>query len=573
MEGGTAPAQRRTEGPTAPAQALRTRLLRVMAARLGICVGALALALTLVGAGRLTTETAELGLYGTLGIAFFATAVYSGLLPFVRAVRRFAGIQLVTDLALVTALVTFSGGAESIFSFLYLPVVVFGGLLFDRPGGYGTAGGASAGFAVGILMAMGLPAGGLGAAPAEFAFTLWGVHTGAMLVVALFATGLTRELRRVGEQLEASTSDLAELRSLHQRIVESLTSGVLTTDPAGRVTSFNPEAAHITGRRAEDALGARIEDVLPGIEEIAASSLSGRRRARFRFERSDGEERYLGVALSNLQHGEAGAGGWVVIFQDVTEVVRLEGALEHRARLAGIGELSASIAHEIRNPLAAISGSVEMLRATLPREQADGEGGRLMGIVLREIDRLNHLITDFLQYARPAPPKKERVDLGRLTRQVAETFGAGLGEDVRLDLSLAPGCFVNADSKQLQQLLWNLLGNARDALAGPGRLGLRVALVGAPPGPQDRPAARRNEGLEGARVVELVVSDNGVGISPRVQERIFDPFFTTREEGTGLGLAIVHRIAQHHEGAVQVASREGAGTEFRVTFPAGEPPA
>lgn len=552
------------------ADALHARVLRVMAARLGVCVGSLALALTLIGAGRLTAAAAERGLYGTLGAAFFATALYAVALPRVKHVRRFAAIQMVTDLVLVTALVIFSGGAESIFSFLYLPVVVFGALLFDRPGAYGAAGGASLGFAVSILVAAGLPSGVYFVAPAEFAFTVWGAHTGAMLLVALFSSGLARELRIVGERLEASASDLAELRSLHERIVESLTSGVLTTDAGGLVTSFNLEAERITGMRVEAARGTRLLDVLPGIESVlSGENLSARRRARFRFERSGGEERFLGVAISDLQSAGASGTGCVVIFQDVTEVVRLEGELERNARLAGIGELSASIAHEIRNPLAAISGSVEMLRAVMPTDAAGADGGRLMDIVIREIERLNQLITDFLQYARPAPPKKEPLDLGELVVGVAEVFGAALEPAVLLEVDVTSGARIDGDTQQLQQLLWNLLGNARQALHGTGRIGLRVSIEvrSGPAQPQEGLAADRNT-LEGAaRVVELVVSDTGGGISREVLDRVFDPFFTTRSEGTGLGLAVVHRIVQNHEGTVQVDSRQGSETRFIVRFP------
>jgi len=518
----------------------------------------------------LTTEVAERGLYGTLGVAFFATALYAALLPFVRNIRRFAVVQLVADLGLVTALVIFSGGAESIFSFLYLPVVVFGALLFDRTGGYGAAGGASLGFGGAILVAIGFPLGGLAATPTEFAFTLWGAHTGAMLLVALFGSGLARELRIADERLEASAWDLAELRSLHERIVESLTSGVLTTDGEGSVTSFNPEAAQITGTSAPEALGAGLEAVLPGIEGVLREKgSSGRRRARFRFERSDGEERFLGVAISNLKNADASDSGCVVIFQDVTEVVRLEGELERNARLAGIGELSASIAHEIRNPLAAISGSVEMLRATLAPREDGADQSRLMGIVLREIERLNQLITDFLQYARPAPPKMEALDLGLVAKEVAEAFQTALDPGVLLEVDLASQALVDGDAMQLKQLLWNLLGNAQHAVEGPGRIGLQVRLMQSvgEGEPQEGGAGRRNTSVEASDFVELVVSDTGVGISHDVLERIFDPFFTTRSEGTGLGLAVVHRIVQNHAGAVQVESREGAGTQIHVRLP------
>ncbi len=553
----------------------RDRVVRVMLARLFLTVGALALALTLVGAGRLH-EQAEAGLYGTLTAAFAVSLVYAAVVPWVRRLGLFARFQLGADLLLVTALVGYSGGADSIFSFLYLPIVVFGALLFHKVGAYAAAIGGSLGFGLAILAAAMATQAGFGVIPTELSFALWGVHTGAMLLVALFASGLSLELQLAGERLEESATDLAELRTLHVRTVESLTSGVLTTDDAGDVTSFNPEAARITGRSTADALGKPLSEVLPGIESVSVDESTRRSRARFRFVDPRGTERFLGVSISEL-HPLADGGlperrvasrGQVVIFQDVTEVVRMEAALSRSARLAGIGELSASIAHEIRNPLAAISGSVEMLRSSLPAEVlADGQGTRLMDIVLREIDRLNHLITDFLQYARPAPATLAPVDLGALVAQVVEAFGAAVRGDVELEFEQGDPTWVQGDSKQLQQVLWNLLGNAQEAIEGKGRIAVRVRPLGA--GSQERIPGGRQDGDEGPPTAELLVSDTGSGIEDDALERVFDPFFTTRSEGTGLGLATVHRIVESHGGTVQVMSAKGQGTDFVIRFPLG----
>ncbi len=447
----------------------------------------------------------------------------------------------------------------------YLPVVVFGALLFDRQGAYSTAGVASAGFGVAILAAGSLLPEAMGRMPGELAFALWGVHTGAMLLVALFASGLARELRIAGVRLEESATDLAELRSLHERTVESLTSGVLTTDGQDRITSFNPGAERITGRRCSEVIGRPLLEVLPGIEGVGALEVGlGSARARFRFENAVGEERFLGMAISELRSGSEGRGGRVVIFQDVTEVVRLEAELARNARLAGIGELSASIAHEIRNPLAAISGAVEMLRSTLDAEVAEGESGRLMEIALREIDRLNQLITDFLRYARPTPTLPVRCDLAALAREVGTAFRAGLGPEAELRLEVGEQVWVDGDSKQLRQMLWNLLGNAREAL--PERGGCIRLWVRPVAWPQEGAGADRKGAEGGEDLVELGVADTGVGIDAALLDRIFDPFFTTRSKGTGLGLATVHRIVENHGGKVHVCSAPGLGTTFRIRF-------
>jgi len=286
-------------------------------------------------------------------------------------------------------------------------------------------------------------------------------------------------------------------------------------------------------------------------------------RARIQLEGPSGERRHLGIAVSILR-GEGGEpGGYVAIFQDVTDVVKMEQELRRSSRLAGVGELAASIAHEIRNPLAAISGSVELLRS------GEGEdGARLMDIVLREIGRLDALIRDFLQYARPAPPKLEAVALAGLFEDVVRMLEPSLPPGVRLEREADPGAAALADPTQLRQVLWNLVRNALEALDGPGVVRLSASRVAGPP--QAGPADGRKRGAEGPGSVEIVVADTGRGIALADLERIFDPFYTTKPEGTGLGLPTVHRIVESHGGALSVESQTGVGTRFRVRLPAAE---
>jgi two-component system sensor histidine kinase PilS (NtrC family) len=253
----------------------------------------------------------------------------------------------------------------------------------------------------------------------------------------------------------------------------------------------------------------------------------------------------------------------VVIFQDVTEVVGLEEELRRNARLAGVGQLAADIAHEIRNPLAAISGSIEVLRSEQPPEPK-GEGGRLMEIVLREVDRLNALITDFLQYARPAPPKLEAIRVTELLGEVVEVFRVGAAPEVGVEIETGGALQVEGDEAQLRQVVWNLLQNAAQAIEGEGSIRVAARSVPAAQAPlRDGRSAQRDESL----VVEIAVTDNGRGIDPEVAERVFDPFFTTKRGGTGLGLATVHRIVESHSGVVQLESRQGEGTTVRILLP------
>jgi len=256
-----------------------------------------------------------------------------------------------------------------------------------------------------------------------------------------------------------------------------------------------------------------------------------------------------------------------VIFQDVTAVVRMEQELRRSSRLAGVGELAASIAHEIRNPLAAISGSVELLRGG----GAEPDRERLMDIVLREIGRLDALIRDFLQFARPAPPKLASVALPALLEEVAEMLATAVPQGARLELEADRFAFAMADATQLRQVLWNLARNACEALEGPGVIRLSASRVAG--APQGLGADGRKRPREGAAAVEIVVADTGRGIPLTDLERIFDPFYTTRPDGTGLGLPTVHRIVESHGGTLQVESQPGVGTRFRVRLPAAEAPA
>jgi two-component system, NtrC family, sensor histidine kinase PilS len=543
--------------PEVDAQSVDPRgLARLLAARLVLAVFAFGLALALSPEGQ--SESALLAPWVVLAFAFFSTAASAALIKRVRRLRAFGAVQLATDVAVVTALVHFSGSGASAFGFLYLPIPVFGAVLFDRPGAYGAALLSSAGYAATLT--------GFDAGMADTAgLALWSAQTGALLIVALLASTLARELRVTGERLDLSRARLSVLRNLHERTVESLSSGLLTTDPNLTITFFNPEAERITGRPAGSAVGRPLEEVLPGASALARDADSGqtRMRARLELDGPGGERRHLGIAVSLLRGVSGEPGGYVAIFQDVTGVVRMEQELRRSSRLAGVGELAASIAHEIRNPLAAISGSVELLKSGESEDSA-----QLMDIVLREIGRLDALIRDFLHYARPVAPKLAPLEIAPLFDEVLRMLETSLPENARLEQDVDPDAVALADATQLRQVLWNLVRNAVEALEGSGVVRLSASRVAGTP--QDAAAAGRKRPTEGPGSVEIVVADTGRGIALADLERIFDPFYTTKPDGTGLGLPTVHRIVESHAGAIEVDSQPGAGTRFRVRLPAAE---
>jgi len=549
-----------------PAGVTRRRMLRVTAARLVMAIGALGLALTTVGVGREGAEDAETALYGALAAAFLVTAIFAAALPVTRRLSGFGAAQLLADVAVVSALVHYSGGTGSFFSFLYVPITFYGAILFERRGAYAAALLSSAGYGLALWAAeqtgTRLIFGGPLGAPL---MALWGVHTVALLIVALLGTALTRELRLAGEQLAESETDLRRLRNLHERTVESLTSGLVTTDLAGRITSFNPEAERISGCAVEEAIGESFEELLPGARGALGRSSEGQRvRMRLPFTTPTGASRHLGLAASSLKGADGAPIGHVVIFQDVTDVVRMEANLSRSERLAAAGQLAADMAHEIRNPLAAISGSIEVMRE--PGADAD-RNDRLMDIVLREVQRLDALIGDFLKYARPAAAEPEVVDLAHTVEEVIKMFEGARPPGIEVSVDVPAETTALADPTQFRQVLWNLVLNAAQAMPDGGSLRLAAAPV---PAPQEAGPTRRNVHEEAPAQVEITVSDTGVGIRADVLERVFDPFFTTKPTGSGLGLPTVHRIIEDHGGSLRIESELGEGTAIHIRLPAAK---
>lgn len=549
----------------------------------------LALAVALDQTAAPHAESGIRGVYWTVAAAFFATIISARMVASVRNPERFATLQVSVDIGLVTSLVYFSGGGDSVFTFLYALVVLYGALFLDR-GGVGFSTGLAAvgyGFVLfGSELGL-LPQGGPqnSGRPLLVLGAYWGFYASALLILGMLANTLSAELRRTGAALDRRTHDLRRLRDLHLRTVESIGSGLVTLDESFSVTSFNPEAERITGIASANAVGRPFEAVIPGsrvgetlsVEPVGTSSAGERDRDRIVYRNASGAELYLGLATSPLRDESGCSVGHVVIFQDVTAVVSMEQELRQSERLAAVGEMAARMAHEIRNPLASISGSVQVMQCEAEGDETvDPERAKLMGIVVREVDRLNLLISDFLRYSRPAPIKPEAVDLGLLVQEIVEIQSQQSETKIEIELELAPDVQVMADASQIKAVVWNLLNNASEAMEGKGQLFARVSEI---PGDLTQEHALAGRKGEDAGVVEvpqkeafalLEIEDTGPGISSEDQEMIFEPFFTTKRDGTGLGLATVQRIVEQHGGAIKAMSRPGQGTCFRVTLPCAQ---
>jgi two-component system sensor histidine kinase PilS (NtrC family) len=537
----------------------------LMAARLALAIAGLGIALALEAVGGGATISEWNGFYGVLAVVFVATLIYRPFAGRVTRMRPFALANLGLDLGLVTALVLFSGGSESVFTFLYMVVPVYAAVLLSGRGAMFCAGAAGVAYAA-VLVAEHSGWLGLSATVPDAVLAMrWVVHTGALLVVATLAGFMVGELERADEALNQRTSDLAALRTLHERTVESLMSGLLTTDREGHITSFNREAERITGLSRDRALGSAVAKVLPGVEAVSVvDSSEAPVRSRIPYDGPGGSRLYLGVGAYVLRDAEGQTEGRVIIFQDVSEVVEMESQLRRSERLAAVGQLSASIAHEIRNPLAAISGAIQMLEASSDRGP---DPVRLMNIVLREVDRLNHLITDFLEYARPAPVEWEQADLAPIIEEVAGIVGMSHEGRIGLEVSVEPGLEATVDPRKIRQVVWNLLLNASEALTDGGRLAVVARSLRGDP-TQGADSADRMEAEEKPAWAEIAVMDDGTGIEPELAERIFDPFFTTKAGGSGLGLPTVHRIVEEHGGSMRLERGQGGwSTVFRVLLP------
>jgi two-component system sensor histidine kinase PilS (NtrC family) len=383
-----------------------------------------------------------------------------------------------------------------------------------------------------------------------------GLFDVAFLVVGLLSARLAERQLRTDVRLMAATQTLANLRALHERIVESIRSGVVTTDLQGRIYTFNAAAEEITGYRQSAVRGQHASIFFGEMKQLIADSARptelGKPSPRFETDclTAEGLRLRLGFTISPLFSEAGETTGMVITFQDLTQIRALEETSKRQDRLAAIGRMAASIAHEIRNPLAAMRGSIQMLRAEMEGESAQTE---LMEIILRESDRLNRIITDFLTYARPRSIVQAKVNLGELLSQTFTLLrhSPELKESQTIldDIPATP-LFVDADAEQMRQVFWNLARNALQAMDQGGTL-------------------RAGIGTNSNGRLRITFSDTGRGMTPDQVEHLFEPFSSTTG-GTGLGLSIVYQIIRDHGGTINVRSREGQGTTITIELPGVE---
>ncbi|MGA9640100.1 MAG: ATP-binding protein [Terriglobales bacterium] len=455
--------------------------------------------------------------------------------------RLQAILQVLADLAMVTLVVQLTGGIDSSLNFLYPLVIVVAAMLLPRVWAY-----LSAGLAF-ILFGTILELDYYGVIPSfstshpklKALQVVIFVNLFAYFAIAYLAALLVTKLRQVDVQLQNASGALENLQALHENIVESMSGGVIATGSDGRVTLVNRAAQQLLEMSGEKLLGRSVGDLFQDPLPDFGADRSG---AEVRYKSAKGFRKTFRVLVSALN--ARGDLGFVYTFDDLTEIRRLEREVRMQDRLAAVGRLAAAIAHEIRNPLTSIAGSVSML-SDAPALNPDER--RLLQIVIRESDRLNNIITDFLAYSRGKQYRFERVNVVPLLEDTLTLIEHRLlAEDIAIRVQRAfstPEAWVLADGDKLKQVFWNFCENAVRAMTSAGGT-LSVSLV------------------ERGPDWEIGFSDTGPGIPPQQTEKIFEPFQSNFEGGTGLGLAIVYQIVQAHEGKVWARSEVGKGSSF-----------
>src|SRR5437016_3970289 len=470
-----------------------------------------------------------------------------------------AQVQFFFDVLLITWLVWTTGNIHSPYTALYVVVISVASLFIGPRGAIITSVGSAAAFNACVLVAVNgvgpIAARATGESLANTIQSL-GLSDISFLIVGLLAAKLAERKLHSDVQLAAAARSLADLRALHERIVESIRSGVITTDLQGRIYTFNAAAEEITGYKLEDVRDHDASIFFGNMTRQIADSMnaaaSGKVSPRFQADclTPNGWALRLGFSIAPLFTGPGETSGMVITFQDLTDIRAMEETARRQDRLAAVGRLAASIAHEIRNPLAAMRGSIQMLRGEM-----DGDPGhaQLMEIILRESDRLNKIVADYLNYARPRPAELDEVDLGALIRETLKLLHnsaeVGDGHQLETDLPEEPA-IAKGDAEQLKQVCWNIARNALKAMPDGGEF--RVSL----------------QEIEPHRL-RLSFSDSGCGMTPEQVDRLFEPFSSTTG-GAGLGLSIVYQIIRDHSGTINVRSRQGEGTTISVELPASQ---
>jgi two-component system sensor histidine kinase PilS (NtrC family) len=471
-------------------------------------------------------------------------------------------VQALCDVALITGLVYATGGIQSIYVVFYSIVIIYAVIFLGRRGGLIIA--SAAGIFYGGLLDLEyyqilVPSSALKqnlSFSAGYVFSRIIIYIFSFYLIAVLASFVVERERKTRVLLEEKVTAFDQLDQLHRSIIESIDAGIVAIDLSGHIKSFNRAAENIMGYSPGEVENLNIMEIFPeyaGLHERSNRHAldSHKNRAEMTIRNKTHQSLILGCSISPLKDAQGKRIGDMLVFQDLTEIKAMERRLETNRRLAFVGEMAAGLAHEMRNPLASIGGSIQMLHKGLQLSASDQ---RLMQIILRGKDQLESFMKDFLLLSRPTPGVHELFDIHEIIDDIlnAVRYVPDWREQIVLTRSTTDRLEIRASRTEIRQLIWNLLMNAIQAAPEDG--GVNVA-------------ARTATLNESVPALEIEITDTGQGITEGDLGRIFEPFFTTKEKGTGLGLAIVNRIVDGCHGQIAVQSAPGRGSTFLVTLP------
>lgn len=557
-----------------PDKELLLRVKTIMVLRVVFLTGFVALAIAFEHNARHETPIIPLSI--VLGSAYFLCIVYALMLRMRSPLTLVAWAQVVGDLAAVGGLIYTTGGIESPLSFLFLFVIIATSVMLPRAAVYLAASGASIIYGLlvdleyfNVIKPVYFFQKSHISYQGAYGFYLIALNVASFYSVAYLSSILNHRLRLMKDELRSKSFDLQKLQEFHKNVVQNMMNGLLTTDHDGRITSVNTACEQILSQGADQCLDRPVADLIPvpALKRFFEDRRSVPIPARLEgeFQRGDGESIIVSMKISSLLRPSMDpfkdgykSDGFIIVLEDLTEMRNMEEKIVQSEQLAAVGRFSAGLAHEIRNPLASLSGSIQVLRDSL---KLDDYYQRLMEIVIKETERLNNIVNDFLSYSQPRKSKSTVIDMTQLLQDVVLLLKNSNEYDSTIDIELqvpSKHIVIQSEEDQIKQMVWNLCINGIQAMDRAGTIRLELNEV---------QGHRHRDFQTDRKGILLVVQDEGRGIPPDKQKQIFDPFFTTRDEGVGLGLATVLKIIQRFGGSIGVESEEGKGTRFEVFLP------
>jgi len=481
-----------------------------------------------------------------------------------------AVLQVIGDLFVVSGIIYTTGGIDSPLSFVYILVIIATSVMLPRAATYLVASGASILYGLlidltyfNVIQPVYLFPEQRVTIASGYGFYIITLHIASYYAVAYLSSILSHRLRMMREALATTSSDLQKLQAFHRNVLQDMGNGLITTDDRGLITSVNKSATEITGFDSDEIINGPCQATLnlPALEKLFVDpgSVVLPLQVEGYCRRKDGKEIFIGMKVSPLAAQDNSGKGYIFVFEDLTGMKEMQEKISQAERLAAVGRFSAGLAHEIRNPLASLSGSIQVLSKGM---KLDHVNEQLMDIVTRETDRLNAILGEFLNYSQPRKNRKSLIDATQMIQEVITLMKNS--DDYKTSITMdfegqADHFVVQADEEQLKQMVWNLCINGLQAMVEKGGT-LKIGL--------NRVSFFKNFNYSSDKAgFVLTVEDEGCGIPPDQVEKIFEPFYTTKEHGIGLGLATLYQTVQVNEGSVNVNSVPGKGTRFSIYLP------